>query len=98
MQINLNQPFTSDDVRAPLTSKDDSQSRQLRVTTDGIAYLSDGIENNNTDGRAFRVESWIAGNSYTGDAAAKNPKLVARVERLLRDNWPNPSSSFIDIF
>jgi len=96
MEINLNKPFTTNDVRKLLASKDDNQSRQLRVTTAGKAYLSDDIGNINTEGHAFVVDTWDAGNGYTGEAAAKDPKWVARVERVLRDNWPNPTNAHID--
>jgi hypothetical protein len=37
MQINLNQLFTTKDVQKLLASKDDSQNRQLRVTSKGVA-------------------------------------------------------------
>ena len=96
MKIDLSQPFTTDDVRALLVSKDDTERRQLRVTKAGIAFLSDEIGNMNIDGLAFRVETWLIGNGYTGEAAANDLAWISRVERVLRDNWPNPTNSYID--
>ena len=77
MQIDLNQPFTTDDVKKLLASKDDSQRRQLRVTQDGVVFLSDEIGNSNTDGLAFRLETWLIGNGYTGEAAANESEGVS---------------------
>jgi hypothetical protein len=96
MQINLNQLFTTKDVQKLLAFKDDSQNRQLRVTNKGVAYISDEIGNINIGGLAFRVETWIFGNSYVGKEAANDPVWVSRVEAVLRNNWPTPTSDFIE--
>ena len=98
MTINLNEPFTTDHVARLLASKDDSAHRQLRVTEEGIAFLSDEIGNNNINDLAFRLETWVAGNGYVGPAAASDSHFVARIEKALRDNWPNPSDTYIDLF
>ena len=98
MTIDLNEPFTIDDVARLLASKDDSAHRQLRVTKKGIAFLSDEIGNNNLNDLAFCLETWIAGNGYVGPEAACDSKFVARIEKVLRDNWPNPSDTYIDLF
>ena len=97
MQINLNHPFTTGDVKKMIASKDDSQRRQLRVTSDGIAFLSDEIGNINIDDLAFRVEIWLIGSRYTGEEAANDPNWVSRVETVLRSNWPNPTEPLIEI-
>ena len=96
--LNLNGAYTTDDVANLLASKDDSQDRQLRVTTSGIAFLSDAVGNTNIEGLAFRFETWNAGNSYTGQAAAEDPRFVARIEAALRKNWPKPTNTFLDLF
>ncbi len=98
MRLDLNQPFTSQDVADLLVSKDDSQHRQLRVTKSGEAYLSDTVGADNIGGLAFRLETWVAGNGCTGPEAAADPKFVARIEEVLRSNWPKPSSTYIDYF
>ncbi len=100
MKINLNDPqqFTFENVRKLIASKDDSQHRQLRVTKDGIAYLSDTIGNKDIDDLSFRLETWIAGNDYVGEAASDDDKWVEKIYKCLKANWPNPKSTFIDIF
>tara|TARA_R110001592_G_scaffold204892_4_gene455204 strand:+ start:120 stop:416 length:297 start_codon:yes stop_codon:yes gene_type:complete len=98
MQLDLNDKanLTLANVASLLASKDDSQSRQLRVTTDGVAFLSDDVGSINTDGLAFRLETWDSGNDYTGIEASKNSQWVQQVYKNLKDNWPNPKSSYID--
>ena len=98
MEIDLNKTFTTKDVAKLLASKDDSAHRQLRVTKQGIAFLSDDIGSNNISDLAFRLEIWIAGNGYVGPNAAADVHFVERIERVLRDNWPTPCNSLIDIF
>ncbi len=98
MSIDLNQPFTTEDVKQLIASKDDSAHRQLRVTDLGIAFLSDDYGNLEIDGLAFRLETWLAGNSYTGTKAAEDQAWVKSVENVLRANWPNPTSTYIDMF
>ena len=98
MQIDLKVPgaLTYDSVRALLASKDDRTHRQLRVTTNGIAFLSDDVE----------TEIWRE--SYSGsrhgtlatDIAVikrlQNDKWVRSVHEDLIENWPNQKSNFID--
>jgi hypothetical protein len=98
MQIDLNDPaaLTIEAVRGLLASKDDSQDRQLRVSNDGIVYLSDTVGNEDIDNLAFRLETWDAGNSYCGAAAAADDKWVNEVFKNLKKNWPNPKSKYID--
>jgi hypothetical protein len=69
---------------------------QLRVTTAGIGDLSDIVGASDISGLAFRLETWNADNGYTGAMAAADAAFVARIEKILRDNWPNPSSTYID--
>lgn len=79
-----------------LGSRDDSQHRQLRVSRDGLVYLSDVVGNNDIDGLAFRLETWVRGNSYVGLAASKDEDWIATVLELLRENWPYPKASLVD--
>jgi len=98
MQIDLKDPtaLTLKTVRALLASKDDSRNRQLRVTRAGIAYLSDTVGNKETQDLACRFETWGAGNGYCGAKAASNEKRVKKVFNDLKENWPNPKSTYID--
>ncbi len=94
--LDLNKPYTTQDVADLIASKDDSQPRQLRVDAQGIARISDDYGASNIGGLAFRCETWNEGNSYTGVEAAADPQWVDKVEGILRANWPNPKSSYID--
>lgn len=98
MQIDLKDPtaFTLEAVRSLIASKDDKQHRQLRVTKNGIAYLSDEVGARNISDLAFRFETWNAGNGYCGAKAAADGKWVQEVYNDLKENWPNPKSTYID--
>lgn len=98
VQIDLNNPaeFTLENVRRLIASKDDSRHRQLRVTPEGTAYLSDEVGANNIDGLSFRFETWNPGNGYCGPKAAADDDWVRKVYKDLRENWPDPKDSYID--
>jgi hypothetical protein len=98
MSIDLNEQFTTQDVAKLLASKDDSAHRQLRVTKQGVAYLSDLVGLDNTNDLAFRLETWVAGSGHVGREAASDANFVKRIEKALRDNWPNPTATYIDVF
>lgn len=100
MQIDLKNPdeFTVDALRKLLSSVDDSSDWQLRVTIDGIAYLSRSVGADALEGVLFRFETWDAGNSYVGAAAADDDEWVHRVFAALTKNWPKPTSRYLDYF
>ena len=100
MQIDLNNAteFTIDNVAKLIASKDDSEDRQLRVTKQGIAYLSDTVAAVEKEDLATRFETWDAGNSYSGEAAAKDLDHVTRTYNALKKNWPKPTSTSIDMY
>lgn len=95
--IDLNNPdeLTAKRVASLLGSRDDSRHRQLRVTGDGIAYLSNEVGNINVDGLAFRMETWTQGKGFVGTAAAEDEWWVGFVLRGLQRNWPDPESTYI---
>ena len=98
MKINLNDEteFTIGNVAKLIASKDNSQHRQLRVTKDGTAFISDEVGNLNTNDLAFRLETFNAGNDYTGLKASQDIAWVERIYNTLRNNWPNPTDTYID--
>jgi hypothetical protein len=97
-KIDLKDPaqLTAASVARLIASRDDSQHRQLRVTKDGVAYLSDVVGNIDTEGLAFRLPTWVQGSGYVGIDAAQDPEWVASVLQDLRKNWPKPKSELID--
>ena len=100
MQIQLNDPnqFTLENVRKLIASGDDSTHTQLRVTKNGIAYLSDIVGAEDIDGLAFRLETLLAGSDDVGQNAAKDDHWVKKIFECLQSNWPKPTSSYIDRF
>lgn len=97
VQIDLNDSlFSLEDVRQLIASKDDSKDRQLRVTADGIAYISDITGAEQREGLSFRLPTWDAGDDYTGKNASLNASWVSKIHEVLKNNWPNPSSSYIE--
>ncbi len=92
MKINLNDPseFTLENVAKLIASKDDSKCRQLRVTVEGIAFLSDEVGGDNADNYAYCFETWDNGNDWVGEGAARDEKWVLQIYTELQENWPNP--------
>lgn len=101
MQINLNNPedLTQAAVRELLASASDDEHTQLRVTREGIAYISSGtVGGVNIDGLLFRLETWAKGSGYVGIVAASDEVWVMQIFNALKQNWPTPSSDYIDIY
>jgi hypothetical protein len=100
MQIDLTRPdeFTFANVQALIASGDDRSATQVRVTTNGVAYLSKVVGAEQIAGLAFRLETFSAGNDYVGPSAARDEKWVERVYRCLRKHWPHPESTYVDLF
>lgn len=101
MQINLNNPneFTLPNVKRLIASASDDTPTQIRVTRDGVAYLSLPPETGNaqTENLAFRLETFTA-KGYVGAVAASDNSWVFEIYATLRNNWPNPISSYIEFF
>lgn len=98
--INLAEPgaLTIESVRALLAAHDDSTNVQLRVTKEGIAFISTVVGNRDLEGLAFRFESWQEGTDFVGPSAAQDDNWVGRIYRALKSNWPNPSSRYLDFY
>jgi hypothetical protein len=99
-EIDLTRPetFTRDAVAALIASKDDSQHRQLRVSEAGEVYISDEIGNLNLAGVRFSLETWLAGNEYTGREAAADPKHVERIYRAIETNWAKGTRGIVVMY
>lgn len=97
-RIDLKDPeqLSRANVSRLLGCRDDSQHRQLRVSVDGIAYLSDIVGNNDIEGTVFRMETWVQGAGYVGLGASMDETWVDTVLKRLRDNWPNPKATLVD--
>jgi hypothetical protein len=88
-RIDLKNPdeLTTDNVREFLRSGDDSTNTQIRVTNDGIAYLSKTVGGHDLEGVKFQMETFGAGNGYVGEGAANDDEWVREVHETLREGW-----------
>jgi len=100
MTIDLNDPvdFTVDNVRKLIASGSDRSHTQIRVSKDGIAYLSNTVGADQTDDLAFRLETFSVESDYVGEKASKDDAWVERVYKALKNNWPEPTSTYIDLY
>ncbi len=96
--INLNNPvkFTLDDIEKLIASKNDSEDRQLRVSTSGCAYLSDIVAAVDIEDLAFRFETWDARTDNVGIKASQRKEWVSRIYKALDENWQDQTKSYID--
>jgi hypothetical protein len=100
-RIDLTNPreFTPENVRAMLAAADDRKRNQIRVTKDGMAYISEEVcGNRDIAGLAFRLETFMPGNGYVGPAAASDSSYADTIYAVLRKNWPRPKSTYIDVW
>ncbi|ROM46132.1 hypothetical protein BK648_15925 [Pseudomonas poae] len=102
MQIDLSNPenLTLEAVRQLIASASDDEHTQLRVTRAGIAYISSGkaVGGFDVEGLLFRLETWAKGAGYVGIVAASDEVWVMQIFNALKQNWPKPSSDYIDIY
>ena len=96
LYLDLERPFDIDQVRALFASADDSTDSQLRVTEDGIAFISSKIASDDTAGFALRLESFMAGNGYVGLKASEDDRWMKEMLNVLKKNWPNPTAEYLD--
>ena len=50
------------------------------------------------DGLAFRLETWAAGSGCVGPVPACDDVWVQQIFNALQQNWPSPSSDYIDVY
>lgn len=101
MQIDLNTPdgLTLEAVRQLLASASDDEHTQLRVTKAGVAYISSGVVGGtDINGLLFRLETWAKGSGYVGLVAASDEVWVMQIFNALKENWPNPTYDYIDVY
>lgn len=98
-ELDLNNPavFTIDGVRQLIASHDDSVDRQLRVTRDGYAVITDHDGPDDMDDYVLRCETWDAGNGNSGVQAARDTDRMERIYRELKRNWPTPQVRVLDL-
>lgn len=100
MYIDLTDPsqLSVEHVRQLLASGDGRVHNQLRVDRRGRAWLSQVVGGRELEGLLFRLETWAAGSGCVGDVAAQDERWVQQVYAVLKANWPQPSSDYIDLY
>jgi hypothetical protein len=99
--INLTDPasFTLDALRQMIASGDDAVHNQLRVSKNGMAWLStDTVGGANIDGLLFRLETWSAGSGCVGSTPASDAVWVMQIYNALKDNWADPRLDYVDVY
>lgn len=80
--------ITLEQLRQLIAEGDDRHNNQIRVTKDGVVYLSqDIVAAEQLDNIAFRFETFDAGNDYVGKAASEDDNLVKPIFNALKGNW-----------
>ncbi|MCD8237347.1 MAG: hypothetical protein LUD00_12050 [Prevotellaceae bacterium] len=93
--------FTKEDLIEMLSNGDDGHRNQIRVSEDGIIYLSqDVVGAERLNGVLFRFETFEAGNDYVGSKVAANNEYTDRLYRTIMKRWEQGKngSSYIDIW
>ena len=91
--------LTPDSVRQLLASANDTTMTELRVSKAGIAFIAPTQNGaGEAEGLAFRLETWMQGTGYVGPKAAEDDEWVERIYRVLKANWPKPTTPIIDRF
>ena len=80
--------ITLNQFRQLLANGDDSHDNQIRVSKDGMVYLSQNVIGaEQLEDVAFRFETFDAGNDYVGKEAAKDDEFVKMLYNALKGNW-----------
>jgi len=89
MTIDLNKEdeYTFENFQKLMASKDDSQHRQVRVTYEGIVFLSDTVGSSNLNGILFSLKTFTQGCDDVGEDAANDKGHAMRYFRGL-ENYP----------
>lgn len=90
--------MTADDIRKLLYSGNDTHDNQIRVSIEGIVYLSEVVGANSLSGVLFRFETFDANNGLVGPKAAADNDLVERIYTALKNNWIRGNRTYIDLW
>ncbi|WP_338627278.1 hypothetical protein QJR52_02775 [Clostridium baratii] len=95
MQYNM-KTLTRDELVELIKNGDDSYDNQIRVTKDGMVFLSRIVGAENISGLKFRFETFDAGNGYVGPDAAKDEEYIDDLYRALIESWKLNRTGYID--
>jgi hypothetical protein len=91
MAFDLKKDWSTADVCSLLGSVEDDRSWRLEVTDDGLAQLNDmsTIPDDAYEDRLHCFfEIWDRGTDFVGPGAASDASLCKKLERVLRENYP----------
>jgi hypothetical protein len=91
MAIDLKKDWSTRDVSKLLASVADDRSWRLEVSADGVAHLHDLSivpDAAYEDALHCFFEIWDEGTDFVGPGAASDKNLCMKIERILRDNYP----------
>lgn len=92
--------ITLEQFRMLVACGNDSHNNQIRVTKNGMVYLSEDIVGaEQLDDVAFSFETFLAHNGYVGVMAAQDDSHVIPLFHALKGNWAGGCShTYIDDF
>lgn len=88
--------MTVEHVQKLIYCGDDSHDNQIRVTIDGIVFLSHITGATSLAGIKFRFDTFDAHHGYTGPKAAEDMYYINRLYNALKKNWQSGNRTYID--
>ncbi len=90
--------MTLEQFKEIIASGNDEYRNQIRVSTSGDVYLSQGIVGaENLDGVAFRLETFEAGEDLVGEKASKDEEDMTLMYNAIKENWEKGAKrSYLD--
>ncbi|MBO0439005.1 hypothetical protein [Candidatus Enterococcus ikei] len=88
--------LTLPQVKELITSTDDTQHSQIRVSKDGEVFVSRTIGSKDIENLQFRYETFDAGNGYIGEKAASDDRYVEQIFNFLKSDWEHGRVGYLD--
>lgn len=79
--------ITLEQFRQLIANGDDTHDNQIRVTKNGMVYLSCIVGATQLHDVAFRFETFDAHNGYVGKTASEDKSYVKSLFNALKGNW-----------
>lgn len=104
--MNLNNNPTKEELKDLFAQCDDKAGHHiLWVNNNGdvkidllVNILPAKWAKDHEDIYKFRLETWIAGNSYTGKSASQNTHWIDRIYKSITQHWAKGTKGYIDVF
>ena len=96
-QYNV-ETLTLNQLKELISAGNDNVSNQIRVSENGVVYLSQAVGADCLEGVKFRFETFDAGNGYVGKNASEDETYLKSIYNTIKKNWENPKSTYIDFW